>query len=79
MLLGKKCKVGSRTDQSSVDFTFYSGIIVSEPSLGEDGDFRVLVMTKGRLITANTYYIYDIEDAREVACRCMLNLGTCNC
>jgi len=66
MLLGKQCKVGSRSDHDSRDFTFYSGIIVSEPQLGEDGDFRVLVMTEGQLCTANTYYIYDIEDARKV-------------
>ena len=80
MLLGKQCKVG---DQDSKDLTFYRGIIVSEPELGRGGNFRVLVMTKGELRTADTSYIYDIEDAREVAearaCCCILNLGTCNC
>jgi len=66
MLLGKRCKVGSQIDHNNKAFTYYSGIIVSEPRLGDDGDFRVLVMTESRLLTADTYYIYDIEDAREV-------------
>ena len=67
MLLGKQCKVGSGVEHKSESFTFYSGVIVSEPALGEDGDFRVLVLTEGRLKTADTYYVYDIETVKEVA------------
>ena len=62
MLIGKKCKVGNNTKHEREDFSFYTGVICSEAQLAEgDDDFRILVMSEGKLLTADTHFIYDVE------------------
>ena len=63
MLTGKKCKVGDRSDREHKDFRFYEGVIASEAFLSEPDEFRLLVMVEGKLLVADTHYMYDIESA----------------
>ena len=62
MLVGKKCKVGNRWNHDHKDFEFYEGIICSEPFLSEPEEVRLLVLREGKLVTVDTFLIYDITD-----------------
>ena len=61
MLTGKKCKVGNKSNHSHEDFYFYEGVIASEAQMHDVEEFRLLVLCEGKLVIADTYFIYDIE------------------
>ena len=62
MLLGMKAKVGSGSDHNAAGFLFYEGIISSEPFFTADGDCKILILTKGQLVVADTYFMYDVTE-----------------
>ena len=60
MLTGMKCKVGNKTNHSDDDFKSFDGVIACEAKMNEAGDFMTIVLVDGKLITVDTYYMYDI-------------------
>ena len=64
MLLGKKVKVGNRSDHEADDFLYYEGVIASEAYFCGEDECRILVLTEGKLVIADTYFMYGLTDAR---------------
>ena len=62
MLQGKVCKVGSMTNHLDDKFSFYEGVISSEIFHIGDEEFRMLILVEGKLVIADTYFVYDISD-----------------
>lgn len=62
MLIGKTCRVGTTTDINSKGFSYFKGVIVSEPLSDEEGNFIVLVQVGDRLQRCDTDYIYYLDE-----------------
>ena len=62
MLTGKTCRVESTTDINANGFSYFEGVIVSEPLIDTvSGDFFVLVQVGDRLMKCDTDYIYYLD------------------
>ena len=63
MIIGMRCKVGNWSNHERDDFESYDCIIASEAQMNCDGDFMVAVLVEGKILSVDTYYIYDVSEA----------------
>lgn len=62
MLTGKICRVGNNIDINAEGFSYFEGIIVSEPLKGNEDEYLyVLVQVGDRLRRCDTDYIYYLD------------------
>ena len=63
MLKGKGCRVGNSTDINKEGFSYYEGVIVSDPIMSvDDNDYiYILVQVGDRLMRADVDYIYYLD------------------
>jgi len=57
MLVGMKCTVKKHGSYPS-----YDGVIASGPSMDDVGDWRLLVLSDGEVLSVDVYYLKDIRN-----------------
>lgn len=64
MLKGKGCRVGNGTDVNKDGFSYFEGVIVSDPIMSvDDNDYiYILVQVGDRLVRADVDYIYYLDE-----------------